>query len=158
MSYEAMENFAREQCKSRMPPVNKNVLNHLTEFGRERLSKHFFMRDFMYSEISAVHGIPNVPEDSELATKAGKGLCENLLEPLREIFGHISVRSFYRSTAVNGYGNEHRLNCASNEFDRARPIWDLRDNEKCMGATACIVIPWFIDSDRYKKSRDWLLV
>jgi hypothetical protein len=27
--------------------------------GRTRLSKNFFLREFMYSEISNIHGIPN---------------------------------------------------------------------------------------------------
>ena len=39
----------------------------LEAFGRERLSTHYFMRDFLYSEIAAVHGIPNVPDCPELA-------------------------------------------------------------------------------------------
>lgn len=33
----------------------------LEELGRVRLSKHFFMRDFLYSEISQIEGIPNIP-------------------------------------------------------------------------------------------------
>ena len=153
MSYEAMELLAKEQSESQKR--QKQILNQLTEFGRERLSPHFFMPDFMYSEISAVNDIANVPECTELAIKAGKGLCENLLEPLRDIFGHISVRSSYRSAAVNRYCNEHGLGCASNAKNFAKHIWDRRDNKGCMGATACIVIPWFIDSDRYKENRDW---
>lgn len=28
----------------------------LTEFGRVRLSKTFFMRDFLFSDIASVHG------------------------------------------------------------------------------------------------------
>ena len=55
------------------------------------------MRDFMYSEISAVNDIANVPECTELAIKAGKGLCENLLEPLRDISG---TSRFGRPTAA----------------------------------------------------------
>ena len=57
----------------------------LEAFGRERLSKHYFMRDFLYSGIAAVHGIPNIPDDPERAIEAGKGLCEHLLEPLQTI-------------------------------------------------------------------------
>ena len=113
------------------------------------------MRDFLYSEIAAVHGIPNVPDDPKLAIEAGKGLCENLLEPLRETFGHITIRSAFRSTTVNGYGNEHGFPCASNEKNYASHIWDHRDKNDIMGATACIVVPWFLDYPGYRDSKDW---
>ena len=142
--------------QTRPPPApNATIFRALEAFGRERLSRHFFMRDFLYSEIAAVHGIPNVPDDPELAIEAGRGLCEQLLEPLRETFGHITIRSAFRSTTVNGYGNEHRLNCARNERNFAGHIWDHRDAEDCMGATACIVVPWFLEYPAYRESKDW---
>ena len=55
---------------------------------------------------------------------------------------------------MNAFGNAHGLNCGSNEANRAGHIWDLRDAEGRMGATACIAIPWF--ADRYAQGRDWL--
>ena len=134
---------------------DRRTMRALEEYGRVRLSAHFFMRDFLYSEISAVHGIPNVPHDPELAIAAGRGLCENLLEPLRDIFGHVSVRSAYRCEAVNGYGNAHGMNCARNARGRARHIWDRRDEAGRTGATACVVVPWFVDSPGYRESGDW---
>lgn len=48
----------------------------LEKLGRVRLSQNFFMRDFLYSEISQIAGIPNIPDDPELAIAAGKNLCE----------------------------------------------------------------------------------
>jgi hypothetical protein len=129
----------------------------LEELGRVRLSPSFFMRDFLYSEIANFHGIPNLPDDPELAIAAGRGLCENLLEPLRASFGGLAIRSAYRSPAVNGYGNKNKLNCGSNEFNRARHTWDRRDQDGGMGATACVVVPWF--ADRYAegagRGTDW---
>ena len=98
-----LSQFAKAQRQSLMPEPNRKLLAALEDFGRERLSEHFFMRDFLYSEVSAAHGIPNVPDDAELAVRAGKGLCENLLEPLRSIFGHVVIRSAFRSAVVNGY-------------------------------------------------------
>jgi hypothetical protein len=38
----------------------------LETFGRQRLSRYYFMRDFMYSEISGFHGRTNIPENPEL--------------------------------------------------------------------------------------------
>lgn len=111
------------------------------------------MRDFLYSEISNLHGLPNIPDDPDLAIEAGTRLCEELLEPLNETFGRIAIRSAYRSPTVNAFGNKHGLNCASNEANYADHIWDRRDAAGRMGATACIVIPWF--ADRYEAGADW---
>lgn len=125
----------------------------LEKFGRERLSASFFMRDFLYSEISNFHAIPNLPDDPDLAIESGKQLCEELLEPLQATFGRISIRSAYRSVEVNGFGNAKRLNCASNENNYAAHIWDHRDEDGCIGAMACVVVPWF--ADRYEAGADW---
>ena len=113
--------------------------------GRVRLSRSFFMRDFLYSEIGNVHGIPNLPDDPALAIAAGTRLCEELLEPLQAVFGRLSIRSAYRSCTLNAFGNAHFHNCASNQRNYARHIWDRRDANGAMGAMACIAIPWFAD-------------
>ena len=128
----------------------------LEKLGRVRLSRHFFMRDMLYSEIANFHGIPNIPDDPDLAIAAGTRLCEELLEPLHATFGDVSIRSAFRSVAVNDYGveNMHRgYNCAATEWNHSRHVWDRRDAEGGMGATACIVIPWF--ADRYEAGTPW---
>jgi hypothetical protein len=131
----------------------------LTDFGRVRLSKSFFMRDFLYSDIAAIHGLSNIPDDPDLAIAAGSRLCEELLEPIQDAFGRIAVRSAYRSPQVNGLGNEMMrankkgYNCASNEVNAAAHIWDRRDVEGYMGATACVVVPSFWD--RFQAEGDW---
>ncbi|WP_417309279.1 hypothetical protein [Devosia sp.] len=131
----------------------------LTDFGRVRLSRSFFMRDFLFSDIAAVHGINNVPEDPDLAIAAGTRLCEELLEPLQERFGRIAIRSAYRSREVNGLGNAMQkagkagYSCAANEANYAGHIWDVRDANGHMGATACIVVPGFWD--RFQAEGDW---
>jgi len=96
----------------------------LEDLGRVRLSQHFFMRDFLYSEIAVWHGLRNVPDHPEQAVAVGKLLCEHLLEPLQATFGRIHIRSAYRSPQVNKFGNENKLNCASNESNYAAHIWD----------------------------------
>ena len=125
----------------------------LEDLGRVRLSKSFFFRDFLYSEIANYSGMPNIPEDVDLAVEAGSRLCQELLEPLQENFGRIAIRSAYRSPVVNDFGNRNKLNCASNENNYAAHIWDRRDVNGFMGATACIVVPWF--ADRYEAGADW---
>src|SRR5215467_13308905 len=64
----------------------------LEELGRIRLSASFFMRDFLHSEIADFHGIPNIPDDPDLAIAAGRKLCEQLLEPLQATFGRLAIR------------------------------------------------------------------
>ena len=125
----------------------------LEELGRVRLSPSYFLRDFPMSEIAVIHGIPNIPDDPDLAIAAGSALCRTLLEPIKATFGHIAIRSAYRSSAVNAFGNANGLNCARNDANFGNHIWDRRDADGCMGATACIVIPWF--ADRHAGGADW---
>jgi hypothetical protein len=103
--------------------------------GRIRLSKSFFMRDFLHSEIANFYGIPNIPENPDLAIEVGTKLCEELLEPLQANFGRISIHSGYRSPDVNRIGNEKGHNCASNEANYAGHIWDVLDANGHKGAT-----------------------
>ncbi len=127
----------------------------LENLGRARLSRHFFLRDFLHSEIGSFHGIPNIPEDPDLAIAAGSRLCGELLEPIMETFGPIHVRSSYRSPTLNHFGATRAKpqRCAGNEANRAGHIWDRRDGHGRMGACACVVIPWF--ADQYERGRDW---
>ncbi len=128
-------------------------MKSLEDLGRVRLSKSFFMRDFLHSEIANFYEIANIPDNPDLAIAAGTRLCEELLEPLNDVFGGISIRSAYRSCAVNDFGNKHDLNCATNEKNYGRHIWDRRDTDGHMGATACIVVRWFIPM--YEKTGNW---
>lgn len=132
----------------------------LEELGRVRLSENFFMRDFLHSEIASFHGIPNIPDDPDLAIAAGRRLCEEMLEPLRARFGRISIRSAYRSAEVNAFGNEHDLNCGRNETNFAGHIWDRRDAEGRMGATACVIvhalIPYYEATGRWEALAWWI--
>lgn len=117
------------------------------------------MRDFLYSEIAAIHGLPNIPDDPDLAIAAGTRLCEDLLEPLQDAFGRIAVRGSYRSSEANALGNrlmragKPAYNCSTNESSWAGHIWDKPDNRGLIGATACVTVPGFID--RYPHPGDW---
>lgn len=125
----------------------------LENLGRERLSKSFYMRDFLYSEIANFHNLSNIPDNPDLAIANGRKLCEELLEPLNATFGRIAIRSAYRSRVVNQFGNDNKLGCASNETNFAGHIWDVPDADGLHGATACIVVPWF--TDKYENGTDW---
>ncbi|APG83082.1 hypothetical protein SAMCCGM7_Ch0290 [Sinorhizobium americanum CCGM7] len=123
-------------------------MKSLEDLGRVRLSKNFFLRDFLHSEIADFYRIPNIPDDPELAIAAGRKLCEELIEPLQATFGRLHIRSAYRNRAVNDFGNRNKLNCSTNAATAADHIWDMRDADGCMGATACIVIPRVWDRER----------
>lgn len=137
-----------------------NSMRALEELGRVRLSPNFFMRDFLYSEIGAFHGISNIPDDPELAIRTGRRLCEEALEPLRDRFGRISIRSAYRSPAVNAFGNAHGLSCGSNESNFGGHIWDRRRADGSTGATASIIvhalIPWYERTGRWEAMAWWI--
>ena len=56
---------------------------------------------------------------------------------------------------MNGFGNCHYPSCASNKASYANHIWDHTDGDGFMGATACIVIPWFVDWMNEQRGPDW---
>ncbi len=129
------------------------LVRQLEEIGRIRLSPNFFFRDFLHSEIATVYGLINVPDDVEQAIEAGRRLCEELLEPLHATFGKVCIRSGYRSRELNALGHRLRLGCASNTYNYAGHIWDAYDAHGRMGATATIVVPWFVD--RLSEGAKW---
>ena len=128
-------------------------VSELTELGRVRLSEHFFMREMLYSEVANFHGLANMPDDPDLAIAVGKRICEEILEPLHQAFGHVSVRSAYRSALVNGFCNDRYVEsggrdpgyfCSDNDYAAARHLWDRRDADGYLGGTVSIIIPWYL--------------
>ncbi|MEJ1414312.1 MAG: hypothetical protein RPU90_12155 [Candidatus Sedimenticola sp. (ex Thyasira tokunagai)] len=130
-------------------------VNALEELGLNRLSRSFCMRDFLYSEVSDFYGVPNIPDDPDLAIASGRKLCTELLEPLIAVFGPVTIVSGYRSPEVNDLCNKKRLNCASNEKNYAGHIWDRKDSEGNMGATASIIVHTLTDQDGGWQSLAW---
>ena len=133
--------------------MSKPRIEKLNALMRIQLSESFFLRDFIYSEIAAEMGLNNIPTDVDLAVKAGRQLCENVLEPIQAVWGRIHIRSALRSETVNRLGNDLQAACARNETSYAGHIWDRRDKNGYMGAMACIVIPRYVPY--YTKTGDW---
>jgi hypothetical protein len=50
-----------------MMDAKQKLVRQLEDIGRIRLSPNFFSRDFLHSEIAAVYGIINLPDDGELS-------------------------------------------------------------------------------------------
>lgn len=130
------------------------TFRRLEDLGRVRLSRSFFMREFLFSEVATAHGIVNVPDNASLAVEAGRRLCEELLEPLQANFGRLSIRSGYRSTALNDLCHSKGLGCAASARNFSRHIWDRRDAAGHIGAMACVVSPWLADFTAVH--RNWL--
>lgn len=130
------------------------TMSQLEDFGRIRLSDHFFMRDMLYSEVASVHGLRNVPDNPALAVDVGKQLCTTLLEPLHATFGHVSIRSAFRSVEVNSCGEKYG-NVARTEWNHARHVWDQPDEKGKKGATASVVIPWFVNYLKERPEMSW---
>ncbi len=136
----------------------------LTELGRTRLSEHVFMREMLYSEVANFHGLSNLPEDPELALHVGRHLAEEIIEPLKRAFGHVTIRSAYRSPSVNRFCHDRHNElmasgvqdsayyCSDNIYSASRHIWDLRDADGHCGGTTSLVIPWYLE--RYEKTGD----
>lgn len=123
----------------------RDLFWQLEKLGRVRLSEHFYMRQFLYSEIAVAYNIPNLPDHPDLAIENGKRLCETILEPIVAEFDQIVVRSGFRSARLNDFGHRNSLKCASNEKNYAAHIWDHLDSQGRKGASACIVIPSYND-------------
>lgn len=132
----------------------------LEKLGQVRLSKHFYLRQFLYSEIAAHFAVPNIPFDTELAIENGKRLCTDILEPITSHWGPIVIRSGYRSPVVNALGSARGLKCASNAKNAGLHIWDMRDEDGLSGACACVVVPSMLDeargAEQWLKMADWL--
>ena len=131
------------------------TVKSLEQLGRVQLSPSFFMRDFLYSEISQIEGIPNIPEFPDKAIEVGRHLCEEVLEPIQQRMGRISIRSAYRAPAVNAKGaeNKNQYNCSKNEANYGGHIWDYAPPDGSRGATACIVINAAVPY--YEATGDW---
>ena len=127
----------------------------LEALGRERLSRHFEMRNFMGSEIAYFHQLQHFPADPDLALAAGRKLAEFSLDPLVETYGPIDIRSGYRNPEMNHFGATQvkPQKCARNEANYAHHIWDMRDAKGRMGACVTVGIPWF--AAQYRRGRDW---
>lgn len=85
-----------------------------------RLSKHFILRDFLYSTEASLMGLANHPEDLDMVIRAGKALCEKVLEPITEQFGRPAITYGYacRDAIEAGYEITNPKSSAPHQWDR----------------------------------------
>jgi len=67
-----------------------------------KISEHFTLEEFTRSTTAMKKGINNTPNETETAHI--KALCDNLLEPIRELWGSgITITSGFRSEKLNKF-------------------------------------------------------
>ena len=65
----------------------------------DKISKNFRYSEFEYSDTAKKHGIDNtLPEELKPRVKA---LVDNVLQPLRDVWGAMPINSGYRCRALN---------------------------------------------------------
>src|SRR5450759_3172396 len=82
--------------ESRARSVLSAQILKYADLEKTRLSKNFILRDFLFSTESACMGLSNFPEDPAMVIRAGKALCEKILEPVLERFGRCAITFGYQ--------------------------------------------------------------
>lgn len=96
----------------------------IDRLSKTRLSKHFLLRDFLFSAEAAAAGQTNMPENWDQVIKAGRELCERVLEPLIQQFGPLSITFGYQSRPLidrqwtRVQRERHALSSAPHQWDR----------------------------------------
>jgi hypothetical protein len=134
-----------QEAHSGAPMKKPTTVKALEDFGRTRLSPSFFMRDFLHSEIANLHGMPNIPDDPDLAIDVGTHLCGEILEPLqRHSDASQSDRRSARARSTNSATSTATV-ARRNETSYGAHIWDRRNAAGHKGAMACVAVPSFTD-------------
>ena len=66
-----------------------------------QLSENFSLAEMTRSATAKRYGIDNTPNEEQIENL--KALCKNVLQPLRDEFGPITIGSGFRSKAVNNH-------------------------------------------------------
>ena len=125
--------------------------------ARVRLSKHYILRDFLFSTECAARGLSNYPEDPDMVIRAGKALCEKLLEPIRERWGHVITTFGYQSREDIEWGWSKGRREA-NRHSSSPHMWD----RKCWGEAIyarCDILPICVEDGEVSKHEfgHWLM-
>ena len=73
-------------------------------FARTRLSRNFILRDLLFSTEAAALGLSNFPENPAMVVRAGRALCEKILEPVLGKFGRFAITFGYQSREAMEFG------------------------------------------------------
>src|SRR4051812_42606434 len=76
--------------------LTQSKIRQYDKWSKTRLSKSFIIRDFLFSTESAAMGLSNLPEDRSMVLRAGKALCEQVLEAVLTHFGRFAITFGYQ--------------------------------------------------------------
>lgn len=65
----------------------------------QQLTQHFSLKEFIKSATAEKNNIENIPKPQHIHNM--RKLCQYVLEPLREVFGPITITSGFRSPYLN---------------------------------------------------------
>ena len=82
--------------KSHAQTLKRSQIRQYDKWSKTRLSKNFILRDFLFSAECAVMGLGNLPEDPAMAVRAGRALCDKVLEPVLAHFGKFAITFGYQ--------------------------------------------------------------
>ena len=104
--------------------LEKSRMSRLDEWGRTRLSKHFILRDFLYSARGEILGITNYPQDDvHQEIKSGVALCEKVMEPVLEKFGRFAITYGYQNRTLIEAGYKKSAKHSSDPHHWDRGTW-----------------------------------
>src|SRR2546428_315175 len=112
--------------KHKMGPLQvsqetKFIMEDFDKWTRTRLSQNFIMRDFLFSSQGDILEKPNRPsDDPEMVIRAGKMLCEEVMEPVLEKFGKFAITFGYQSRELieAGYPKAKKHSSDPHQWDR----------------------------------------
>lgn len=99
----------------------KAMLKKFDDWTRQRVSKNFILRDFMYSSTADFFSISNKPSDHpEQVLKSAKALAAQLLEPILEKFGRFFITYGYSSRKIldTMFPNKNQHSSNPHQWDR----------------------------------------
>jgi len=84
-----------------------------------QLSRNFSLQELIKSDTAVRKGIDNNPNADQIEKL--KGLCENILQPVRDHFGRVKVTSGYRSVdlcmAIGSSANSQHAKAEAADFE-----------------------------------------
>jgi len=130
-------------------------VDELEAFSRTRLSKNFIMRDFLFSGVGSMAGIPAMPDDPDHVIASGRALCEKVLEPLKAAGLRFSITYGYINRETMDLESPH----SASKPRSSRPHhWDRKtfgDGIYCR----VDILPYNVEDkelDRYELGR-WIM-
>jgi|GEM_PF-4051341 len=96
-----------------------------------------------------------MPKYPDKIIKAGRCLCQAIIEPIQDALGRVSNKTGHVYPTVNAQGreNKNQYNCSRNNSNHVDHLWECRDKHGQFGATASIVVNLLVDYSKKGRLR-----